>query len=398
MKHFNFWLYISRACNLRCTYCYQRHQRDMMTLHTAKITIEWIIKNAAEFNVNTISLDYYGGEPLLNFDVFKYLLEYSTQLSKQNGITVDHCLFTNGMLMDSKTIELIKQFGVTTQMSIDGPPEVHDANRINVNGDGSYKKIIDNMRKNRAIEELSPIASMVVTPENIKSFYDNIIYLRDLGFKRIIYHLALDKDVQWGKEEAIQLLEAIVKIINVINLKFSNGGMTSDLMVQPLMDFSYSYYRELLRQEDGKKNISENSTIKCGAGRNNFSINYNGDIYPCSRIVDDINIDEVKNNYRIGNVHLGIWNKENLEKFKSWMPRMSRSSKCSECNHRYCCSYQCFALSENNPDHLGNSTSKESIIACTVTETIANEIKTRVPKIPIVPTAPTMDTKETLDA
>lgn len=264
-------IWTTTNCNLDCTYCYEKSNRqkgtDSLTDLTSKDIIKWISSNANQYE----SINFHGGEPLLNYKMIIYITDFLAEkeiLPKKMGMT------TNGTVWNDELKRYFQKYKdmylYDMSISIDGTEKSHNAARIAFDHTGSYKK----MRETE--KELITIfpnlrARMTVTTDNVKNLYENVRHVAELGFISIAPVLDI-YDKSWDEDGMACLKEEMLKIIDYwkknkqINIAFIN-------------DILY-------RRPKGKCQFS-------------YNISVTGDIYPC---IDAVGIEE----YCIGNVRDGI--------------------------------------------------------------------------------------------
>ena len=147
-------LHVCHDCNLRCGYCFAKEgtysgAREMMSLETAKKAMDFLIDNSADRKI--LEVDFFGGEPLMNFDVLKKTVEYAKQRAKEKGKFFKFTTTTNGVLLNKEASEYLNEEMDNVVLSLDGRKEVNDSVRKTPNGKGSFDLIIDNFKYFRSI-------------------------------------------------------------------------------------------------------------------------------------------------------------------------------------------------------------------------------------------------------
>lgn len=249
-------IWVTTGCNLKCKYCYEgtEKQCNNMTIEVADQTIDFIKSTYKEQEQDPLVVEFHGGEPLLNYPVIQYLIsKIEKNFSKPLfGIT------TNGLLLTKDIINyLSKKMTYGFSLSIDGAMNVNDQNRVDYNGEGTYKRIMEIVPE--LLSQKADIrARMTYTPETVENLSDSIIHLINCGFINIVS--APDYfSPNWSMNEMEILLEQMK------NVK--------------------KYYEENISDKSMRISILEDRfKIKgiCQGGRTNFHILPNGDIYPCS--------------------------------------------------------------------------------------------------------------------
>ena len=180
-------LHIAHDCNLRCKYCFagtgEYHgARGMMSAETGKKAIDFVIANSG--SRKNIEIDYFGGEPLMNFDVVKEITEYAKEQGKKHGKNFRFTVTTNGLLLDDDKKEYINKNMSNVVLSLDGRKEVNDRMRPRVNGDGTYDTLLPkflDMVESRNQDNYYIRGTF--TAYN-KDFAEDVLHFADLGFKQ----------------------------------------------------------------------------------------------------------------------------------------------------------------------------------------------------------------------
>lgn len=346
------WLYLACGCNLRCKYCYQAHRTEMMTPSTSKATVDWFIDMLGREKIDNGTIFFYGGEPLLNYKNLRYIVEYSQNLVRKTNKKIYYYLVTNGTLLTDKMIEFLDQFDVSIQISVDGPSHIHNITRKTVDGKGSFDKIGGRIPLKKIGGQSSRYASAVVCPDTVQSLCESMGFLVEQGFRGIQFNVALENKQIWSNDYRNIFRKEVRKIIDLCKIQIQDDKIVFENEIQPVADMIRFVYAKLSKQLQHNKLLESESTIKCSAGRSNYSIDYNGNIYPCSRIIDDIAVSDAAK-YYLGNVHIGVWKYEALEEFRSFLPRKKMGIRCHSCTWKYICSFQCFGLFKgSNKDDL----------------------------------------------
>lgn len=136
-------LILTDKCNLRCGYCYENtiNNYSFMTSEVAFKAVTWGIKEILKKNINEIKIVFFGGEPLLNFDVLKETVVFTQTLSKQLGVKPEYFMVTNGLLIDKKVLSFASKYNIYFQLSLDGAKASNDFYRTNHKGQGSFKHL-----------------------------------------------------------------------------------------------------------------------------------------------------------------------------------------------------------------------------------------------------------------
>ncbi len=323
-------LHICHDCNLSCQYCFAGKGKycgksEYMSFETAKHAVDFLINNSG--NRKILEMDFFGGEPLMNLDVVKQVVEYAKAQGKKCGKIFLFTLTTNGVLLDDATIKFLNDEMENVVLSLDGRREVHDAVRKTKNGKGSYDVIVDNIK--RFVESRGDKHYYVrgtFTSKNL-DFANDIVALADMGLTEIsLEPVVLDSDDELyiGKDMLPRIREEYRRLADIYLERKKNGERL------------FNFFHFNIDLEGGvclKKRVSA-----CGAGNEYFSVTPNGDIFPCHQFAS-------KPEYKMGNVFTGELNKEIRNKFKT--ANLYTKEKCKDCFSKYHCSGGCAANNIN---------------------------------------------------
>ncbi len=180
-------LHIAHACNLSCKYCfaeeglYHGKKAELMPYEVGKQALDFLVANSG--NRRNLEVDFFGGEPLLNFDVVKQLVEYGRELEKTNDKHFRFTLTTNGVLLNDEIMEFANREMDNVVLSIDGRKEIHDMMRPFQRGDGSYDIILPKFQKFAESRGQQKYYARGTFTHNNLDFSKDVIHLADLGFK-----------------------------------------------------------------------------------------------------------------------------------------------------------------------------------------------------------------------
>ncbi len=263
-------LMLSQACNLRCTYCYadggEYNNRGFMTQEVAQKAIDFIYNTSEKDEIN---INLFGGEPLLNFEMFKFCVEYSKKKAIETNKKLRFSTTTNGTLLNEEIASFLEQNKFAITLSIDGDESTHDKNRFNVNGDGTYKEIVEKVGKYLKIHNITARATLTNFNTNIDEIYD---HLYSLGFASI----------------------HITHSINMLDEEgFHNLGLAYKKMItkfkDALADCNYDYCKKMSNVMSMLNRYYNGGMRKkfCGAGNNMIAVDIDGSIFACHRLVNN---------------------------------------------------------------------------------------------------------------
>ncbi len=325
-------LHICHDCNLRCRYCFAdegayHSRREFMSLETAKKAIDFLIENSG--NRKILETDFFGGEPLMNFDVVKQTVEYAKKEAAERGKKFLFTLTTNGLLLKDDVAEFLNAEFENVVLSLDGRKEVHDAVRKTANGKGSFDLVIDNLKNFVKIRgDKHYYVRGTFTAKNL-DFSKDVLFLADSGFDSISMEPVVTDlpDLEITKEMLPRIGQEYDALCDAY-LEYEAKGK----------GFNFFHFNVDL---EGGPCLSKRVSA-CGAGNEYFSVTPNGDIYPCHQFAGDPA-------FRMGSVFEGRLDEAIREKFRNSC--LFTRKKCENCFAKFICSGGCSA---NNYHYNGD--------------------------------------------
>ena len=321
-------LHIAHDCNLACKYCfadegeYHGQKRELMSLEVGKKAIDFLIENSG--NRVNLEVDFFGGEPLMNFDVVKKIVEYGRSKEKEFNKNFRFTLTTNGVLIDDDVIEFCNKEISNVVLSLDGRKCINDLMRPTRNGKGSYDIIVPKFKK--FVEKRGDKSYYVrgtFTRNNI-DFFKDFEEMADLGFDEISIEpvvAAPTEDYSVREEDLPPIFEEYAKLALDIIDRYNKK--------KPVTFFHY-----MLDLNGGPcvyKRLSG-----CGSGTEYLAVTPQGELYPCHQFVG---ID----GFKLGTVFDGIDNQDVVNEFK--LCNVYAKDNCKDCFARFYCSGGCAANS-----------------------------------------------------
>jgi len=323
VKKIDVWMHLTNQCNFRCKYCYVDKASQVMEDKTAFLIIDKVFEAVKKYGIKRIDLRFGGGEPLLEFPKIKKILGYVNErygeLIKRSGINVISRILSNGSLINEEIIQFIKENRVKIAVSLDGPSEIHNKQRLTVKGEGTFdlvKRSLDLLRNAKiSFNVLTVVASynLESLPDLVKWFVENKIYF---GFIFVRKNPFTEYDLMPTNEKMIKTFS---KIYDYLFLNTPNYNITP--AVTNLMPHRYDIF-------------SDNG---CGVGRNFVPFDQNGDIYPCHTSFSQKEL-------KIGSVCdfdtdiISLINRAEVRKFN---PGLKGRPECQKCEWKYICSNPC---------------------------------------------------------
>ncbi len=322
-------LNMTHDCNLRCEYCFASQgtyngEKAFLSFETGKKAFDFLVQSSGKRR--NLEVDFFGGEPLMNFETIKKLVDYGRSLEKDNNKHFRFTVTTNGVLLDEDKINYINENMDNVVLSIDGRKETNDRMRKTINGKGSYEVIINNFKSfisKRGNRDY--FARGTYTAYNL-DFSEDVKHMREVGFDKISVEpvVALPEEKYALKEEHIDILKQEYEKLAEYYVDSYNTDKK----------FQFFHFNIEL---DGGPCIYKRS-IGCGAGTEYVAVTPSGELYPCHQFVG-------QEEFIIGNVDDGITNEEIVNKFKNVL--VNEKPVCKDCWAKYYCSGGCHANAYN---------------------------------------------------
>lgn len=322
-------LHIAHDCNLRCRYCFadegEYHgKRALMSYETGKAALDFLIAHSG--NRRNLEVDFFGGEPTLNFQVVKDLVAYGREQEKLFNKKFRFTLTTNGVLLNDEIMEFANREMANVVLSIDGRKEVNDKMRPFADGSGSYDLIVPKFQKlAESRNQTNYYVRGTFTHYNL-DFSKDVLHLADLGFKQISVEPVVaqpEDDYAIREEDLLQLFEEYDILAKEMVKRHKHGD-----------DFHFFHF--MIDLEGGPCVIKRLSG--CGSGTEYLAVTPWGDLYPCHQFVGN-------EKFCMGNVREGVTNTRLREEFKSC--NVYSKEKCRDCFAKFYCSGGCAANSYN---------------------------------------------------
>jgi uncharacterized protein len=318
-------LHAAHTCNLNCSYCFASQgkyhgERALMSYEVGKRALDFLIENSG--TRRNLEVDFFGGEPLMNWDVVKDLVKYARSVEKEHGKNFRFTLTTNGMLIDDDVIEFSNKEMSNVVLSLDGRKEIHDATRVDYAGNGSYDKVVPKFQK--LVESRGGQGYYMrgtFTHEN-PDFTKDVFHMADLGFKELSMEpvvSAADDPVALTPED-LEIVKEQYEILAKEMIKRNKEGN------------GFTFYHYMLDLTAGPciyKRISG-----CGSGTEYMAVTPWGDLYPCHQFVGD-------EQYKLGDIWNGVTNEALREEFRSC--NAYARPECADCWAKLYCSGGCAA-------------------------------------------------------
>ena len=322
-------LHIAHDCNLACKYCFAEEgeyhgRRALMSFEVGKKALDFLVANSGS-RVN-LEVDFFGGEPLMNWQVVKDLVAYGRSLEAHNNKKFRFTLTANGVLLNDEILEFANKEMANIVLSIDGRKEIHDMMRPFRGGQGSYDMIVPKFQKvAESRNQMDYYVRGTFTHNNL-DFAADVMHLADLGFKQISVEpvVAADSESYAIKESDIPQIKA-------------EYDKLAQLIIQRRKDGQRFNFFHFMIDLSGGPCVAKRLS-GCGSGTEYLAVTPWGDFYPCHQFVG-------QEQFLMGNVFEGITKPEIRDEFKCC--NVYAKDKCKKCFAKFYCSGGCAANAYN---------------------------------------------------
>lgn len=327
-------LHVAHSCNLACTYCFAgqgkyQGEQALMSFETGKRALDFLIEHSG--SRHNLEVDFFGGEPLVNFEVVKELTAYARSIEKEHNKNFRFTLTTNGVLIDDDVIDFCNREMSNVVLSLDGRKEVNDRFRKTINGKGSYDLILPKFKKLVAARKGKGYYMRGTYSRYNTDFVKDILHMADEGFSELSMEpvVAAPKDPYALREEDLPILLEQYDIL----------GKEMDQRRKEGRPFTFYHY--MIDLAGGPCIVKRVSG--CGVGTEYMAVTPSGELYPCHQFVGD-------ERFCLGDVFNGVKNQELREEFRGCSVYAHR--ECDDCFARFFCSGGCVANSYHTTGKL----------------------------------------------
>lgn len=329
-------LHVAHSCNLKCSYCFASQgnfhgKSALMSFEVGKQALDFLVAHSG--TRHNLEVDFFGGEPLMNWDVCKQLVNYARSIEKDAGKHFRFTLTTNGMLIDDDVIDFANKEMSNVVLSLDGRKEIHDRYRVDWSGKGSWDRIVPKFQKFVKARGDKDYYMRGTFTHNNPDFMKDIDTMLDLGFTKLSM-----EPVVASPDDPVALTEEDKQIVMQQYEELADRMLEREAEGNPFI--FYHYMIDLTGGPCIYKRISG-----CGSGTEYMAVTPWGDLYPCHQFVGD-------EDFCLGNVWEGVKNTELREKFRSC--NVYQRPECADCWAKLYCSGGCAANSYHSTgDILG---------------------------------------------
>ena len=318
-------LHVAHTCNLNCSYCFASQgkyngERAVMSFEVGKQALDFLVANSG--SRHNLEVDFFGGEPLMNFQVVKDLVAYARSIEKDAHKNFRFTLTTNGMLIDDDVIDFCNREMSNVVLSLDGRKEVHDRFRVDYAGNGSWERIVPKFQKLVAARGGKNYYMRGTFTHNNPDFLADIRQMLDLGFTELSM-----EPVVCAPDDPSALTEEDRKLVMQQYEELAELMLERDREGRP-----FTFYHYMLDLTGGPciyKRISG-----CGSGTEYMAVTPWGDLYPCHQFVGD-------EKFKLGDIWNGLDNPEVQGEFAAC--NVYQKPACRDCWARLYCSGGCAA-------------------------------------------------------
>ena len=328
-------LHVAHTCNLNCSYCFAsqgKYQGDraLMSFEVGKQAFDFLIANSG--SRRNLEVDFFGGEPMMNWDVVKQLVDYARSIEKEHNKNFRFTFTTNGVLLDDEVIEYLNREMHNVVLSLDGRPEVNDRFRVDYAGNGSYAKIVPNFKRLVEARGGKNYYMRGTYTHYNTDFTNDLFHMADLGFTE----LSMEPVVCPPSDPCALTEEDLPKIYEQYEI------LAKEMIKRKKEGRPITFYHYMLDLKNGPciyKRITG-----CGSGTEYMAVTPWGELFPCHQFVGDPK-------YSLGNIWEGIKNTSVQDEFR--VCNAYSREECKSCWARLYCSGGCAANSYHATGSIG---------------------------------------------
>lgn len=330
-------LHIAHDCNLSCRYCFAgkgeyNGESALMSLNVGKRALDFLIENSG--NRRNLEVDFFGGEPLMNFEVVKDIVAYGRSLEEKYNKKFRFTLTTNGVLLNDDVIEFAGREMSNLVLSIDGRKELHDYMRPFRSGAGSYELILPKFKKAADARHQTDYYARGTFTHFNTDFDKDVLHLADLGFKQISVEPVVAKPTE----------DYAIKDEDIAAICEAYDRLAAEMLKREKEGNGFNFFHFMIDLTGGPcvaKRLSG-----CGSGTEYLAVTPWGDLYPCHQFVGN-------EAFLLGNIYDGIKRTDICSSFKKC--NVYSKPKCKDCFAKFFCSGGCAANAYNFEGDINES-------------------------------------------
>jgi uncharacterized protein len=328
-------LHVAHTCNLNCSYCFASQgkyqgERAIMSFEVGKRAFDFLIENSGDRK--NLEVDFFGGEPLMNWDVVKQLVAYARSIEKEHNKNFRFTLTTNGLLINDEVIDFLNKEMSNVVLSLDGRKEVHDLFRRDYAGNGSYDRIIPKFKRLVDARGGKNYYMRGTFTHNNVDFTEDILHMADLGFTE----LSMEPVVCAPSDPCALTEEDLPKLFEQYEI------LAKEMIKRKREGRPFTFYHYMLDLKNGPciyKRITG-----CGSGTEYMAVTPWGELFPCHQFVGDPK-------YSLGNIWDGVKNTSCQDEFRSC--NAYAREECRDCWAKLYCSGGCAANAYHATGNIG---------------------------------------------
>lgn len=318
-------LHIAHDCNLKCEYCFAEEgeyhgKRELMSAEVGKKALDFLIENSG--SRRNLEIDFFGGEPLMNFEVVKEIVKYGREIEEKYNKKFRFTITTNGVLLDEQKQEFINENMYNLVLSLDGRKEVNDRMRPRAGGQGSYDVIVPKFQKiAESRNQTDYYIRGTFTKYNI-DFCKDVIHMADLGFQQIsVEPVVAEENMPYAitEKELPMIYEEYEKLAKELYERRKKGN-------------AFNFFHFNIDLSGGPCVMKR--LVGCGSGTEYLAVTPTGELYPCHQFVG-------MPEFKMGTVYEGVTNTQQREFFSKC--NVYAKEDCKKCWAKFYCSGGCAA-------------------------------------------------------
>ncbi len=322
---------VTENCNLGCTYCFKGEMyTENMSLETMKKALEWLLDAAG--SAPSVNCNFMGGEPTMRWKQIRDFAPWARRRARARGKQVTFSMTSNLTLFTDEIRDFVDEYGFGLLMSIDGCPEVQDAQRPSKNG-RKMSEVVEHWARSLLRTRPRATARATIHPDYANRFLDNVRYFHEIGFQEVA--VSLSEYHLWDGDSLDTLQRQVADIVDFVHERHRAGDDFN------LTLFKYTIAKLIDQRATGRENNIEFQNTPCGAGKGYMMVDYTGDIWPCHRFDGADTAAGAEGSFRLGNIFNGNFNHELQKGFIDFDHETIHKDSCTKCPVNPICGGYC---------------------------------------------------------